>query len=221
MRPIAVSGVPISELLHGALEMKINLINHSTLADNIALQYAWNRYLLYQSGKKVELLVSFEPTLSFFIEWFKQLFGESEGKENKGIFPAGAVFSTDLHSLGQYIQEGERHLFETFISIEKSDQSLKIPNDSKDLDGLNYIQNKTIHEVNQIAEIGTIMAHIDGQVPCFKISVPELNPSVLGQLIYFFEFTCAIGGYLLDVNPFDQPGVEAYKNNMFRLLGKK
>lgn len=219
--PIAVAGVNISELLHGALEMRSNLMNHSTLSDNIALQYAWNRYLLYQSGKKIELLVSFEPALSYFIEWFKQLFGESEGKENKGIFPAGAVFSTDLHSLGQYIQEGERHLFETFISIEKSGQSLKIPYDSNDLDGLNYIQNKTIHEVNQIAETGTMMAHFDGQVPCFKLIIPELNPTVLGELIFFFEFSCALGGYLLDVNPFDQPGVEAYKNNMFRLLGKK
>lgn len=219
--PIAVSGINISELLHGALEMRNNLMNHNTLSENIALQYAWNRFQLYKSGKKLELLVSFEPALSYFIEWFKQLFGESEGKENKGIFPAGAIFSTDLHSFGQYIQEGERHLFETFISIEKSRQSLKIPYDSGDLDRLNYIQNKSIHDVNQIAELGTIMAHIDGQVPCFKLIVPVLNESVLGQLIFFFEFACAIGGYLLEVNPFDQPGVEAYKNNMFRLLGKK
>lgn len=219
--PIAVSGIDISELLLGALEMKNNLMSHSSLSDNIALQYAWNRYLLYRSGKKIELLVSFEPALAYFIEWFKQLFGESEGKENKGIFPAGAIFSTDLHSFGQYIQEGERHLFETFISIEKSEHSLNLPYEPSDLDGLNYIQNKTIHEVNQIAEIGTIMAHIEGQVPCFKLIVPELNPTVLGKLIFFFEFSCAIGGYLLEVNPFDQPGVEAYKNNMFRLLGKK
>lgn len=218
--PIAVAGINISELLHGALKMKDILVNHCSLSDNIALQYAWNRYLLYQSGKKIELLVSFEPSLSYFIEWFKQLFGESEGKENKGIFPAGAIFSTDLHSLGQYIQEGERHLFETFISFEKSNYSLKIPYESMDLDGLNYIQDKTIHEVNQIAEAGTIMAHLDGGVPCFKLIVPELNPGVLGELIFFFEFSCAIGGYLLDVNPFDQPGVEAYKNNMFKLLGK-
>ncbi|HPE40301.1 MAG TPA: glucose-6-phosphate isomerase [Bacteroidales bacterium] len=219
--PIAIAGIDINDLLAGALEMKQFLFKNSQFDNNIALQYAYYRYLLYQNGKKIELLTTFEPSLFYFIEWFKQLFGESEGKEHKGIFPAGAIFSTDLHSLGQYIQEGERDLFETFISIQQSQHTLSVPRDEKDLDGLNYLIDKSIHQINQIAEKGTIMAHIDGSVPCFRIIINELTPKILGQLIYFFEFSCALGGYLLDINPFDQPGVEAYKKNMFTLLGKK
>jgi glucose-6-phosphate isomerase len=165
-------------------------------------------------------MVSFEPKLYFFIEWFKQLFGESEGKENKGLFPTGAIFSTDLHSLGQYIQEGERHLFETFISVQKTDTNIPIPHDPDNLDGLNYLEHRTIHDINLIAEEGTRMAHQSGGVPYLRIEIPEISESIIGQLIYFFEFSCALGGYMLEINPFDQPGVEAYKNNMFRLLGK-
>jgi glucose-6-phosphate isomerase len=168
----------------------------------------------------MELVVAYEPQLFFFIEWFKQLFGESDGKEGKGIFPAGAIFSTDLHSLGQYIQEGERHLFETVLSVEKVDANLPIPFDSNDLDGLNYLHQKTIHEINLTAEEGTRLAHISGEVPNFRITIPEISEETLGELIYFFEFSCALSGYLLNVNPFDQPGVEAYKSNMFKLLGK-
>lgn len=219
--PIAIAGIKISELLKGAQDMKQQLYNNAHFENNIALQYAFYRYQLYQKGKKIELLTSFEPSLFYFIEWFKQLFGESEGKEHKGIFPAGAIFSTDLHSLGQYIQEGERHLFETFISVQQSQNTLTVPYNASDLDGLNYLLNKSIHQINKIAEKGTIMAHLDGEVPCFRLELNELTPYYLGQLIYFFEFSCAIGGYLLDINPFDQPGVEAYKKNMFTLLGKQ
>jgi glucose-6-phosphate isomerase len=218
--PIAVAGFDIRNLLHGALEMKKWLNQNQSLEDNLAKQYALYRYLLYQSNKKIELMVSFEPKLYFFIEWFKQLFGESEGKENKGLFPAGAIFSTDLHSLGQYIQEGERHLFETFISVQKTDTNIPIPHDPDNLDGLNYLEHRTIHDINLIAEEGTRMAHQSGGVPYLRIEIPEISESILGQLIYFFEFSCALGGYMLEINPFDQPGVEAYKNNMFRLLGK-
>jgi glucose-6-phosphate isomerase len=185
------------------------------------MQYALTRYLLYKEGKKLELVVSYEPQLFFFIEWFKQLFGESDGKEGKGVFPSGAIFSTDLHSLGQYIQEGERHLFETILSVEKVNSLLPIPFDSNDLDGLNYLQQKTIHEINLTAEEGTRLAHISGNVPNIRIVIPEISEETLGELIYFFEFSCALSGYLLNINPFDQPGVEAYKSSMFRLLGKK
>lgn len=219
--PVAVAGFNIQKMLNGAKKMKNHLFNHSTLDQNPAIQYALYRFLLYQSGKKMELMVSFEPKLYFFIEWFKQLFGESDGKENKGLFPAGAIFSTDLHSLGQYIQEGERHLFETFISVQKKSEHLPIPHDPANLDGLNYLENRSIHEINLIAEQGTRLAHHSGGVPYFRIEIPEISESILGQLIYFFEFACALGGYLLEINPFDQPGVEAYKNNMFKLLGKQ
>ena len=169
----------------------------------------------------MELVVAYEPQLFFFIEWFKQLFGESDGKEGKGIFPTGAVFSTDLHSLGQYIQEGERHLFETVLSVEKVKSHLPIPFDNNDLDGLNYLQQKSIHDINLVAEEGTRLAHLSGNVPNMRITIPAISEETLGELIYFFEFSCALSGYLLNINPFDQPGVEAYKANMFRLLGKK
>lgn len=218
--PIAVAGVDIRALLNGAKSMRQQLMNHQDFSENIAQQYALMRYLLYQKGKKIELMVSYTPKLNFFIEWYKQLFGESEGKEGKGVFPAGAVFSTDLHSLGQYIQQGERHIFETVISIKNSNSRVLIPMDDENLDGLNYLKDKTLHDVNLTAEEGTRQAHVDGCVPNLKIAIDQLDENHLGQLIYFFEMSCAIGGYLLDINPFDQPGVEAYKKNMFALLGK-
>jgi len=219
--PIACAGFNIEKLIAGAKKMKNNLLQHNTFNENIAMQYALNRYLLYKEGKKVELVVAYEPQLFFFIEWFKQLFGESDGKEGMGLFPAGAVFSTDLHSLGQYIQEGERHLFETVLSVEKVSAHLPIPFDNNDLDGLNYLQQKSIHEINLVAEEGTRQAHLSGNVPNMRIAISEISEETLGELIYFFEFSCALSGYLLQINPFDQPGVEAYKSNMFRLLGKK
>lgn len=218
--PIAVAGVDIRALLNGAKSMRQQLMNHQDFSENIAQQYALMRYLLYQKGKKIELMVSYTPKLNFFIEWYKQLFGESEGKEGKGVFPAGAIFSTDLHSLGQYIQQGERHIFETVISIKNSNSRVLIPMDDENLDGLNYLKDKTLHDVNLTAEEGTRQAHVDGCVPNLKIAIDQLDENHLGQLIYFFEMSCAIGGYLLDINPFDQPGVEAYKKNMFALLGK-
>lgn len=218
--PIAAAGYDITRILTGARRMKDQLYNHSDIAENPAMQYALIRNYLYNNGKKVELMVAYEPRLFYFIEWYKQLFGESEGKEHKGVFPAGCVFSTDLHSLGQYVQEGERMLFETVISVEKSHHTLPIPYDEQNIDKLNYLQQKKIQEINQTAETGTRMAHIDGGVPNLRIVIPEICEETLGELIYFFEFSCALGGYLLDINPFDQPGVEAYKKNMFRLLGK-
>lgn len=218
--PIACAEFNIEKLITGAKNMRNNLLQHANLEDNIAMQYALTRYLLYVENKKMELVVAYEPQLFFFMEWFKQLFGESDGKEEKGIFPTGAIFSTDLHSLGQYIQEGERHLFETVLSVEKVTAHLPIPFDCNDLDGLNYLQQKTIHEINLTAEEGTRLAHIAGKVPNLRIAIPEISEETLGELIYFFEFSCALGGYLLGINPFDQPGVEAYKKNMFRLLGK-
>ena len=219
--PIACAGFNIEKLISGAKNMRNNLLQNIKYEHNLAMQYALSRFLLYKEGKKMELVVAYEPQLFFFIEWFKQLFGESDGKEGKGIFPAGAIFSTDLHSLGQYIQEGERHLFETVLSVEKVKSSLPIPFDNNDLDGLNYLQQKSIHEINLTAEEGTRLAHISGQVPNIRIEIPEISEEILGELIYFFEFSCALSGYLLNINPFDQPGVEAYKSNMFRLLGKK
>jgi glucose-6-phosphate isomerase len=219
--PIACAGFDIEKLLAGAKNMRNNLMQYNSYPDNIAMIYALLRFLLYKESKKLDLVVAYEPQLFFFIEWFKQLFGESDGKEGKGIFPAGAIFSTDLHSLGQYIQEGERHLFETVLSVEKVSSHLPIPFDNNDLDGLNYLQQKTIHEINLTAEEGTRLAHISGNVPNIRISIPNISEETLGELIYFFEFSCALSGYLLNINPFDQPGVEAYKSNMFRLLGKK
>ena len=218
--PIAVAGFDIRQLIAGARAMRQELLAQHKLDDNIAQQYALLRYMLYKNGKKIELMVSYNPKLAFFIEWYKQLFGESEGKEGKGIFPTGATFSTDLHSLGQYIQEGERHLFETVLSIQQSRFQVPIPEDKDNLDGLNYLLGKSIQDINLTAEEGTRMAHVDGQVPNLRLIVPKVDENNLGQLIYFFEFSCALGGYLLDINPFDQPGVEAYKKNMFRLLGK-
>lgn len=218
--PIAVAGFDIRQLIAGARAMRHKLLSQNGLNNNIAQQYALMRYLLYQSGKKIEMMVTYNPKMAFFIEWYKQLFGESEGKEGKGIFPTGATFSTDLHSLGQYIQEGERHLFETVLSIQQSRFQVPIPEDAENLDKLNYLLGKSIQEINLTAEEGTRIAHVDGKVPNLRLIVPKVDENNIGQLIYFFEFSCALGGYLLGINPFDQPGVEAYKKNMFRLLGK-
>lgn len=218
--PIAIAGFSIRNLLQGAKEMRQALLNAPKFEDNPAMQYAAVRHALYQKDLTMELMTSFEPKLYFFIEWFKQLFGESEGKEGKGIFPAGAIFSTDLHSLGQYIQQGVRQMFETVLTVENAHHKVSIPFDEQNTDGLNYLQHRSINEINHIAQQGTCLAHVDGQVPNIKISIPEINEYHLGELIYFFEMSCAVSGYMLDVNPFDQPGVEAYKKNMFHLLGK-
>ena len=216
--PIAVAGYDIRALVNGAIDMKNKAIDPST--DNIAIQYAIIRNELYKTGKKIELLVNFNPKLHYIAEWWKQLYGESEGKDGKGIFPAAVDFTTDLHSMGQYIQDGERHLFETVITVEKSTHSLLIPHDKDNLDGLNFLAGKNIDNVNKMAELGTCIAHVDGGVPNLKIVLPELSEYNLGQLLYFFEIACGISGYILGVNPFNQPGVEAYKKNMFALLDK-
>jgi glucose-6-phosphate isomerase len=215
--PIAVAGFDIAQLIKGAADMEKEL---SKDENNIAYIYAATRNALYQSGKKTEILVNFHPKLHFIAEWWKQLFGESEGKENKGIFPAAVDFTTDLHSMGQWIQEGERSIYETVISIETPNRELHVPSDKENLDGLNFLAGKRIDEVNKMAELGTQLAHVDGGVPNIKISVPQLNEYYIGQLFYFFEKTCGISGYVLGVNPFNQPGVEAYKKNMFALLNK-
>ncbi|MCX6231619.1 MAG: glucose-6-phosphate isomerase [Bacteroidetes bacterium] len=218
--PIAVAGFDIRKLAEGAKNMQLHLAQSTTLPDNVALQYAAVRNALYNKGKTIEIMVNYMPNLYYITEWWKQLYGESEGKENKGIFPAGVGFTTDLHSMGQYIQEGIRNIFETTLSIEKPHHYIEVPSDKENLDGLNFIAGKRISEVNKMAELGTSIAHVDGGVPNIKISLPEINEFNLGELIYFYEFACGISAYLINVNPFDQPGVEAYKNNMFALLGK-
>jgi len=218
--PIAAAGFSVRKLVEGAVKMRQQLLDAPKCADNPAMQYALVRYMLYNQGLKLELMTSFEPKLFYFVEWFKQLFGESEGKDHKGIFPAGAIFSTDLHSLGQYIQDGTRQMFETVLTVENAHHKVSIPADEHNTDGLNYLQHRSINEINHIAQQGTCLAHIDGGVPNLKITIPEINEFYLGELIYFFEMSCAVSGYMLDVNPFDQPGVEAYKRNMFKLLGK-
>ncbi len=215
--PIAVAGIDIKALVAGAREMMEKTLD-GTSTD--ALTYAMTRNALYRSGKKTEILVDFYPALHFFAEWWKQLYGESEGKDNKGIYPSSVDFTTDLHSMGQWIQEGERTIFETVISVKTSKHELRIPSDESNLDGLNYIAGKRVDEVNKMAELGTRLAHVDGGVPNILIEIPEVSPAVLGQLIYFFEAACGISGYVLGVNPFNQPGVEAYKKNMFALLDK-
>jgi glucose-6-phosphate isomerase len=182
--------------------------------------YAAVRNLLYADGKKIEILVNYQPKLHYVMEWWKQLYGESEGKDGKGIFPASVDFSTDLHSMGQWIQEGERTIFETVISVESANKTMAVPSDEENLDGLNFLAGKRVDEVNKMAELGTQLAHVDGGVPNMRVTVPTLNEYYIGQLIYFFEKACGISGYLLGVNPFNQPGVEAYKKNMFALLGK-
>lgn len=218
--PIAMAGFNIRRLMEGAREMASHCRQAKRIADNPVMAYAAARNALYRSGKTTEILVNYLPSLYYFTEWWKQLYGESEGKEGKGIFPAGAGFTTDLHSMGQYIQDGMRNLFETVISVEKSRHTLTIPSAEDDADGLNYLAGKPVSHVNRMAELGTVMAHVDGGVPNIRISIPEINEFNLGQLIYFFELACGLSGYMLGVNPFDQPGVEAYKKNMFALLGK-
>ena len=215
--PIAVAGFDIKALVAGAASMEEATLNGS---DNAAALYAQTRNALYQAGKKIEILVNYNPKLHYFGEWWKQLYGESEGKDHKGIFPAAVDNSTDLHSMGQWIQDGERTIFETVISVANQAHEVIIPSDTDNLDGLNYIAGKCVDEVNKMAELGTVIAHVDGGVPNIHITLPALREDYLGQLIYFFEVACGISGYILDVNPFNQPGVEAYKRNMFALLAK-
>ncbi len=218
--PIACAGYDIAALVSGAQDMERQCDINTPFAENPAAIYAATRNALYASGKKIEILVNYQPKLHFMSEWWKQLYGESEGKQHKGIFPASVDFSTDLHSMGQWIQDGERTIFETVISVDKPNSSLTVPSDDENLDGLNFLAGKHIDEVNHKAEEGTRMAHIDGGVPNLQITIPCLDAYNLGQLIYFFEKGCGISGLVLGVNPFDQPGVEAYKRNMFKLLGK-
>jgi len=217
--PIAVMGIDIKEMLAGAYQAMVDYAS-PYLEENDSYLYAVLRNILYNKGKTVELLINYEPSLQYFGEWWKQLFGESEGKDNKGIFPASANFSTDLHSLGQYIQEGRRFIFETVINVEAPKHELTIQEEATDLDGLNYLAGKTVDFVNKNAFKGTVLAHVDGGVPNLVINLKQLDAYGFGYLVYFFEKSCAMSGYLLGVNPFDQPGVEAYKKNMFALLGK-
>ncbi len=218
--PIAVAGFDIRELVRGAREMKALVSPEVPFDQNPAALYAAARNSLYQAGKKIEILGNFHPRLHYIGEWWKQLYGESEGKDGKGIFNASVDFSADLHSMGQWIQEGERNIFETIISVERPDHELRIQSDMENLDGLNYLAGKRVDEVNKMAELGVRVAHIDGGVPNIRITLPQLSAYYIGQLFYFFEKAVGISGYMLEVNPFNQPGVEAYKKNMFALLEK-
>ncbi|HOQ16604.1 MAG TPA: glucose-6-phosphate isomerase [Defluviitaleaceae bacterium] len=217
--PIAVAGIDIDKLMEGAKDGREEYQNED-FESNIAYQYAIVRNILYRKGKQIEILANYEPSLHFISEWWKQLYGESEGKDQKGIFPASVDFSTDLHSLGQYVQDGSRILFETVLNVEKPKLDITLEAEETDLDGLNYLAGKTMSFVNNNAFKGTLLAHVDGGVPNLVITIPEINEYYIGKLLYFFEKACGISGYLLGVNPFDQPGVEAYKKNMFALLGK-
>ncbi len=217
--PIAVSGADIDKLMEGAASGRKNALELS-FEENDALKYAALRNILLRKGKTVEILANYEPSVHFVSEWWKQLYGESEGKDQKGILPASVDLTTDLHSMGQFIQDGARIMFETVINVEQSRETIIINNEEVDLDGLNYLSGKTVDFVNKSAMNGTILAHTDGQVPNFMVNIPEVNEFYLGQLFYFFEFACGVSGYLLGVNPFNQPGVESYKKNMFALLGK-
>jgi glucose-6-phosphate isomerase len=218
--PVAVAGFDIEELIKGAADMESLTSSKTVFGDNIAAVYAAARNALYRKGKKIEILVNYQPKLHYFSEWWKQLYGESEGKEGKGIYPSSVDFSTDLHSMGQWIQEGERTIFETVLSVDKVQHRVSVPSDADNMDGLNYLAGKRVDEINKMAELGTQLAHVDGGVPNIRITIPELKEYWLGQLIYFFEKACGISGYMLGVNPFNQPGVEAYKSNMFALLNK-
>lgn len=218
--PIAVAGFDIKALVEGARLMRHQLITNTDFDNNPAWQYAIYRNLLYNRGKSIEIMVNYLPSLKYFSEWFKQLFGESEGKDSKGLFPVSVSNTTDLHSMGQYIQDGERLMFETTIRVESSNKKVKIPFDTNNCDGLNFLSDLSLTEINNKAQEGTSMAHIEGKVPQIIISLDKLDEEHLGKLIFFFEFSCGLSGYLLGVNPFDQPGVEAYKKNMFKLLGK-
>ena len=217
---IACAGHDIKALVRGAQDMEKATGVEVPYEQNPAAQYAAIRNVLYQYGKKIEILVNFNPKLHYFMEWWKQLFGESEGKDHKGIYPASVDFTTDLHSMGQWIQEGERTIFETVVSIEKSNKIVIVPTDEENLDGLNFLAGKRVDEVNKMAELGTQLAHVDGGVPNIHLSFEKIDEYNLGQFIYFFERACGISGYMLGVNPFNQPGVEAYKKNMFALLHK-
>jgi len=218
--PIAVAGFDIEKLVAGAVAMEKACDVDVPFEKNIAAIYAATRNELYKRGKKIEILANFNPKLHFVSEWWKQLYGESEGKDNKGIFPASVDLTSDLHSMGQWIQDGERSIFETVISVENSDNELRVPSDSENLDGLNFLAGKHVDEVNKMAELGTQLAHVDGGVPNIRLSISKLEEETIGELIYFFEVGCGISGYILEVNPFNQPGVEAYKKNMFALLNK-
>ncbi len=218
--PIAAAGFDIRKLVDGAAKMEAFLRKEDELFKNPAALYAIIRNILYRKGKTIEILAGYTPSLFYLIEWWKQLYGESEGKDQKGIFPAGVSFTTDLHSMGQYIQEGLRNIFETVINIRSPRTDIEIPSDSDNLDGLNFLAGQRLSHVNKMAATGTMIAHVDGGIPNIEIELPDLSENSLGELIYFFEMACAISGYILEVNPFDQPGVEAYKKNMFALLNK-
>lgn len=217
--PIAAAGIDIDAMMHGALD-GYKEYNNTNVEENPCYQYAAARNLLYNDGKKIEIMVNYEPSLAYISEWWKQLYGESDGKDGKGLFPASVNFSADLHSMGQYIQDGERHLFETVLNVDKPERDVQVPFDEANLDNLNYLNEETMDFVNKKAFEGTILAHVDGGVPNLVLNIPEMNPFYYGKLMYFFEKACGIGGYMMDINPFDQPGVEAYKKNMFALLGK-
>ncbi|WZL73654.1 glucose-6-phosphate isomerase [Clostridiaceae bacterium 35-E11] len=217
--PIAAAGIDIHKIMEGAKEA-YEIYQADTFEENICYQYAVIRNILYRKGKEIEILVSYEPSLQYFMEWWKQLYGESEGKDHKGIFPAAVGFSTDLHSMGQWIQEGRRNLFETVLQVKQSKEDVIIPEDEHNMDGLNFLVGKTMEDINKKAFQGTLLAHTDGDVPNLVLTIPKLDPYFFGMLVYFFEKACAISGYILGVNPFNQPGVEAYKKNMFALLGK-
>lgn len=216
--PLETAGINTEELLLGAVKIKKRLFSRKSFNENMALQYACYRYALYKKGRAIEILANFEPALSYLAEWWRQLFGESEGKKGRGIFPTSVNFTCDLHSLGQYIQEGRRNLFETFLWINKPAGDIKVPETKDNLDGLNYLTGKNFNYINEKAYRGTALAHLEGGVPSFTLFIPELSPKFLGQLIYFFEFSVAISGCLLGVNAFNQPGVEKYKKNMLSLL---
>jgi glucose-6-phosphate isomerase len=218
--PIAVAGVNIRDLVAGAVSIEKLTGVDVPFAENISALYAAVRNTLYEQGKKIEILANYHPKLHYIGEWWKQLYGESEGKDNKGIYPASVDFTSDLHSMGQWLQDGERFIFETVISVDKPDHEVTVPHDEADLDGLNFLAGRRVDEVNKMAELGTQIAHVDGGVPNIRITLPEVSAYYIGQLFYFFEKACGISGYVLGVNPFDQPGVEAYKKNMFALLNK-
>lgn len=218
--PLAAAGIDVAELVRGAQDMERATADDVPFEQNIAAQYAAVRNVLYAKGFKIEILASYEPKLQYIAEWWKQLYGESEGKGGKGIFPASVTLTADLHSMGQYIQEGERTLFETVLSVAKPKTRVEVSRDAADLDGLNFLCGRRISEVNRMAELGVMVAHVDGGVPNIRLEIPEINTYYIGALLYFFEKACGISGYMLGVNPFDQPGVEAYKKNMFALLNK-
>lgn len=218
--PLAVAGIDIKALVEGAKDMEEATKAEVAVEQNLAAQYAIVRNELYTAGKKIEILASYEPKLQYIAEWWKQLYGESEGKDGLGIFPASVTLTADLHSMGQYIQEGERTLFETVISVANSKHTITVENDEQNLDGLNFLTGKRLSEINKMAELGVQLAHVDGGVPNMRIEIPQIDEKAIGELLYFFEKACGISGYMLGVNPFNQPGVEAYKKNMFALLDK-